>query len=306
MTLAFWAAAGLASAAALPVAGELQTPHFLFRYTAKAQGTAERLSGHVEVIRSELEAVLGHPWPGRTEIRVGVGRDEMNALSPEGRPPAWAAAIAFPERHLVVLDALNVWSPEGETTLRHELCHAALAELGGPWPRWFHEGLAMQLSSGPPDFSRYATLVRAVAQDRVFRFDDLSGTWPERPSDVEIAYAQSAAFVAFLVDRHGPAQFDALLEGVHRGEPFEMAFGKAFRSPLDVEERDWRTTLPSRYSWLPLITGQASIWLLASVACVLGYVRQRGRRAAWNAARALELEEEPLPEADAPPGGELH
>jgi hypothetical protein len=286
-------------AAAAGLVGGLQSPHFDIQYTARAKGTAERLPEHLEAIQAELEALLGHPWPGRTEVRVGVGRAELNALSPEGAPPPWAAAVAFPDRHLIVLDALNVLSPDGEVTLRHELVHEALAELGGPWPRWFHEGLAMELSAGPPDLARYTTLVRAVAQDRVFHFADLATAWPAQPSDVEIAYAQSASFVGFLTDRHGPARFNALLEGVHRGEPFEMAFGKAFHSSLDAEERDWRATLPSRYSWLPLITGQATIWVLAALATVLGYLRRRGRRAAWNAAQVLEPQvdlEPPFPE----------
>lgn len=277
--------------------GELSTEHFRVRYTVRAAGTAKELTHRVESIRSEFESVLGHPWPGSTEIRIGVGRDEFEALSPEGRPPTWAAALAFPEHHVVLLEARTLLGPDGDALLRHELCHAALAELGGPWPRWFHEGLAMRLAAETLPLAQYTTLYRAVSQDRLFHFEDLATAWPGQRTDVEIAYAQSASFVGFLADRHGPERFRELLEGVQRGEPFEMAFGKAFHSSLDVEERDWRSTLHTTYSWIPIVTGEAMLWLLVACVCIAAYARRRAGLARWRAQQeALESAEEPWTE----------
>jgi hypothetical protein len=291
--------------------GRLSTAHFDVRYTARAAGTAQELATRVEAVRSEFESLLGHPWPGVTEIRIGVGRDEMEALSPAGKPPTWAAALAFPERHLILLEARTLLGPDGGGILRHEMCHAALGELGTSWPRWFHEGLAMRLAGETLPLSQYTALFRAVSQDRLFHLEDLSHGWPDQRVDVEIAYAQSASFVGFLVDRHGPERFDALLEGVHRGEPFETAFGKAFHTALDVEEADWRLTLRGRYNWVPIVTGEAMLWLLITCICLAAYARRRAGLARWHAAQAeLEAVEtvpwvEPAPEA-APPGPTFH
>jgi hypothetical protein len=294
--------------------GETATEHFRVRYTARAEGTARELAERVETVRGELEALVGHPWPGTTEIRIGVGRDEMESLSPAGKPPTWAAALAFPDRHVVLLEARTLLGPDGLTLLRHEMCHAALGALGGPWPRWFHEGLAMRLAGETRGLSQYTTLYRSVSQDRLFRFEDLANGWPEQRIDVEIAYAQSASFVGFLVDRHGPARFDALLDGVHAGEPFERAFGKAFHSSLDAEEADWRLGLRGRYTWAPIITGEAMIWLFITCIFLAAYWKRRVGLARWHAAQAAleateeaawqEPEREPIPEV--PPDPTFH
>jgi hypothetical protein len=71
--------------------------------------------------------------------------------------------------------------------------------------------------------AQYAALFRGVPQDRLFPFQDLAHGWPVQPADLEIAYAQ-------------------------KGDRFETALGKAMHSSRDIEERDWRRTLPSRYS----------------------------------------------------------
>jgi hypothetical protein len=292
------ALSGASALAAGTVYGhEIRTEHFLIRPTVHAEATAGVLAQRIEAVRANFQTLLGHDWPGVTEVRVGVGREEMEALCPGGRPPGWAAALAFPEQHLVVLEAREWLSPAGDLTLRHELTHAALAELGGPWPRWFHEGLAMRLSGETLVVSQYAALFRGVTQDRLFHFEDLARGWPDQPADVEIAYAQSASFVGFLVDRHGPARLSELLAYVQKGDPFETAFGKAMHSSLDVEERDWRRSLPSRYSWWPILTGEATIWFLVAVGCVVAWARRKSGRAQWEAEQlALEaVEDEALP-----------
>lgn len=272
------------------VAGAIDTPRFRILYTARAEGAARALAETIEATRDQFRQVLGQDWPGVTQVRLGVGRDELDLLAiPGGRMPGWAVALAYPAHNVVLIDAHSLSQPDGQATLRHELSHVALGQLGAGWPRWFQEGLAITLT-GEQRYSvaNYTTLFRAVRQDRVFHFEDLADRWPDHPSDVELAYAQSAAFVAYLVERHGAREMGALIDGVRAQEPFETSFGKAFRTSLFLEETAWRAELPQRYSWVPIVTGGTTLWALAAGITVLAWLRRRRANAQLRAAQAAE------------------
>lgn len=273
------------------VRGEIRTARFSILYTQRAEGVARALGEKIERARDDFQRTLGRDWPGITEVRIGLGRGELEALAiPGGEPPPWAAALAYPEHDIVLFDGASLNKPEGLQMLRHELSHVALGRLGRDWPRWFQEGLAMHLSGERSSVSLYVALFRAVHQDRVYPFRDLTRRWPDRPEDVEIAYAQSEAFVAFLVGRHGPDGLGRLLDEVHAGAWFELAFARAFKTTVDLEEIAFRERLPGRYGWLPFTVTSSLVWLAAAALCVVGYFRVRK-------VKALHLEQMEAEEA---------
>jgi hypothetical protein len=140
--------------------------------------------------------------------------------------------------------------------------------------------------------TQYAALFRAVRQGRVLHFNDLEHGWPEQPWDVEIAYAQSAAFVAHLAARYGPQRMAELVDAVGRGASFEAAFARAFLVTLRLEEDAWREGLPARYGWLPLATTEELLWLLAAALCLAAFVlRQRQKTRHLAQLEAEEAEE---------------
>ncbi len=263
---------------ATPPTQVLKTARFRLVYTEKAKGAAAFLAKDIERLRDDVRSVLGRDWPGETEVRLGFGRDEYESLAlPGGMPPGWAVALAYPAQNVMLVEAHSLIQGDGQTTFRHELVHVALGQLGQGWPRWFQEGLAQDLT-GERRFkvSQFALLAQAVSTDRVFRFDDLSRGFPDKAEEVEVAYAQSAAFVRFLRDRHGPAAFGELVDHVAAGDNFEKALGKAFHSPLSAEEQAFRDELPRRYPWWTIIlSGGSIIWALSSVLLVWAHVRRR-------------------------------
>jgi Peptidase MA superfamily len=276
---------------------EMSTARFRIVYTARAKGSAEVLKRDIEWMRDDIAALLGRDWPGVTEIRMGFGREEYEALAlPEGKPPSWAIALAYPGRNIVLVEAHSLVNDDGPLTLRHELVHVALGQFGKVWPHWFQEGLAQELTGERKwRMEQVATLTRAVTQDRVFNFDDLAEHFPKYPDDVEIAYAQSAAFVDFLRDRHGSYAFQRLIDRVAQGDGFEKAFGVAFYVPLSMEEDAFKRDLPKRYPWWPLLfSGGTLVWIFGSVLVVMAYFR---RRRAVKELRAEQLRVETLHEA---------
>lgn len=276
---------------------EIATARFRIVHTERAKGAAQWLARDLEGVRDDVARLLGSDWPGVTEIRVGFGREEYEALAlPGGHPPSWAIALAYPGKNIVLAEAHSLVNGEGPLTLRHELVHVALGQFGEDWPHWFQEGLAQELTGERKwRLEQVATLTRAVTQDRVFWFDDLTAHFPKHPDDVEIAYAQSVAFVEFLRTRHGGVAFRRLIERVQNGDPFEKAFGVAFGLPLSMEEEAFRKDLPNRYPWWPLLlSGGTLVWIFSSVLVVLAWAR---RRQAVKALRAEQLRVETLHEA---------
>ncbi len=287
---------GVLTAGALETS-ELHTPRFRIVYTARAKGSAEVLQRDIEAVRDDIAVLLGRDWPGVTEIRLGFGREEYEGLAlPEGHPPSWAVALAYPGRNIVLVEAHSLVTAEGPLTLRHELVHVALGQFGKVWPHWFQEGLAQELTGERKwRLEHVATLTRAVTQNRVFAFDDLTEKFPAYPDDVEIAYAQSVAFVEFLRDRNGSLAFQRLIDRVAQGDGFEKAFGVAFHLPLSMEEEAFKKDLPRRYPWWPLLlSGGTVVWVGTSALVVLAFIR---RRRAVKVLRAEQLRVETLHEA---------
>lgn len=271
---------------------ELKTKRFRIVYTPRGKGSAQVLAREIEPIRDDIAALLGRDWPGVTEVRVGFGREEYEAMAlPGGVPPSWAIALAYPGKNIILVEAHSMTTLDGPLTLRHELVHVALGQFGTVWPHWFQEGLAMELTGERKwQLEQVATLTRAVSQDKVYDFDDLTAHFPHHADGVEIAYAQSAAFVEFLRARHGSGAFQRLIDRVSQGDGFEKAFGVAFWVPLSMEEEAFTKELPRRYPWWPLLlSGGTLLWAVMSVLLVMGWARRR-REVKLLRARQLRIE----------------
>jgi hypothetical protein len=291
-----WSVAGFAHARpeAPPALQTISTPRFRIQHTERAKSSARVLAGELEEVRSDFARVLGRDWPGTTDIRLGYDRAEMEALAlGGGKVPGWAVALAYPAQNTILLDAHVLAAESGITTLRHEMSHVALGQLGKDWPRWFQEGLAMYLTGDRFSLSQYNALFRGVTQGRISRFEDLREEWPSISGDVEIAYAQSASFISFLRDRHGPGGFALLLDAMQEGLPFETAFARSFRASLDREEADWKSDLPKRYSWWPIITGGSTLWVIITLLFVAAYLRRREQLQA----SLMRMDEETFPDS---------
>lgn len=268
------------SAAPAPVAGEVTTQDVTIQYTERSRGAAQPLLEQVQAARGRFEGVLGRRWPRPITVRLGAGRAEMEALAEPGRRvPPLARAVAYPDLDTMLLDAVDLSSPDGPATVQHELAHLALGQLGD-FPRWFHEGMAVLLSGEGFDVTYYSVMYRAARNpDRIPEFEDLADGWPDKPWDIQLAYAQSASFAAFLTERYGPETFGDLFQRVRAGESFEIAFAKAFHATISSEERIWKRTLQQRYGTIPLATLISLAWSGTALLCVLAFLRRRAQKA---------------------------
>ena len=114
--------------------------------------------------------------------------------------------------------------------LRHELSHAFTRSAGGRGvPGWLNEGLA-QLFEGPSAEdvarARQRLAIHTGSGGELFALDSLRGSlasWSDR-SEIELAYAQSLAFVEHIERTYGRSQLLALITGVEAGAELAEVF----------------------------------------------------------------------------------
>jgi hypothetical protein len=240
-------------------------------------------SSHARAWR-RVVSELGIAVPGDLDIRVAVTPEQMRSLvSPYTPLPGYADGIAFPESGLILLtltEPETFLRPDMQAVMTHELSHVALfrAVRGTPVPRWFSEGVAVQQAQ-ESSFNRTRTLWDGTLRGGLLSLDALSNAFPVRHSDIDLAYAESADFVGFMMSGGDErARFRNLLRELAHGRAFPESIQTAYHVPLGYMEREWRATLTQRFGrWPVLFMGLTSIWVLGAVLLVVGYARARAR-----------------------------
>ncbi|MDB4995015.1 MAG: hypothetical protein JWM74_2447 [Myxococcaceae bacterium] len=253
------------------------------RYVRAAEERMAPVFRDADAMKEKIANDLGQPVLDHVELRVARTASEMATLAPEDLPPpAYASGVAYPPLHLMLLtlespDA-GQDAPDIEEVFRHELVHVALedAVLGQHVPRWFNEGLAVH-ESGESRFARTKTLWDATLAKTILPLSDLDQGFPRDRYEVNIAYAESADFVRFLLRDADRARFTSLIERVRQGTSFDRALTDAYGTDVRKLEYQWREELGKRYTMLPIITGGSLIWVFLFFAMIYGYIKRRRR-----------------------------
>jgi hypothetical protein len=230
---------------------------------------------------SKVVSDLGVAVDAELVIRIGRNPREMRALAPiDHPPPDYATGVAYPQWGVVLLtmSAPETWEPPDlEVVLVHELSHVALyrAVRGNELPRWFTEGVAIHQSEVRL-LPRMETLLRAAAERSMLRLSELSDRFPQRPHEVNTAYAQSADVVGFLRrSENDERRFHRLIQSLRAGETFDTALAEAYGWTRIGLEREWRESLRNRYRILPALLTGSTIWVAAAILVVVAYRRRR-------------------------------
>jgi hypothetical protein len=250
---------------------------------------AEGLVREAEEFRRSLSSEFGQGVLGNVLVRVARTPEQMAELAPEDAPPPeYAAGVAYPTVHLALLalKAPGTWeAPDMVELLRHELAHLALydAVAGHHVPRWFDEGLAIH-ESGELPWARRVALADASLGNHLLPFGELDRGFPADHYDVNVAYAESADFVSFLLRDSDRARFGSLVERVRAGAAFDRAIEDAYGTDMRKLEYEWRTELSRRFGIVPALTGGGLLWVLIVGLAGTAWVKRR-RRAKEKLAR---------------------
>lgn len=283
-----------------PVPKDYETAHrgwLTISYPPAAAPRVEPILREADYVKASLADSFGQPVLHQVEVRVAPSFEEMGQLAPVGAPPpAYASGVAYTQLHLVLLTLMPPRGAEAvdiAEVFRHEMSHVALEDaLGGrSVPLWFNEGVAIH-ESGELASQRMKTLWSATLSGTLLPLADLDRRFPQEPAQVNIAYAESADFVRFLLRDTDRARFQAMVGRVRAGQPFERAAADAYGSDLRKLEYQWRGELERRFSMIPMLTGGALLWVLVIGGLGYAYVRRRRRArdvlARWEREEALE------------------
>lgn len=270
-----------------------------FVYHPSIRERVQPLIADAAATRTALTEWLGAPV--LAEVRVVVARTpgEMAALAPPNAPyPDYAAGVAYPEIGLVLLTIKPV-HPNSQQDLaevfRHELAHVALEDAvgGRPVPRWFNEGFAV-LASGETSFPRMRSLAAATISDNLLSLSQLERTFPMQEWEAEIAYAQAADVVRFLIRREEKHRFRGLISRLHDGESMDAALLNSYGAETATLETEWRNDVARRYTFYPVLFSGSIIWAGTLGLFAFGWHKKRRKAAAtlarWEREEAAEDE----------------
>jgi hypothetical protein len=262
----------------------------VFELPLSVRDRADTLAHEADDSRARLAADLGQPVLDHVLVRIARTPDQMAELSPRGAPPPpYAAGVAHPSLHLALLalQAPQTWeAPDLSELLRHELAHLALTDAvdGHHVPRWFDEGFAIH-ESGEQPFARLWALWDATLSKRLLPLPELDRGFPMDRYEVNVAYAESADFVRYLMRDPDRARYGSLVERVRAGVPFDRALEDAYGTDIRKLEYEWREERGHRFGLWPVLTGSGLVWMvivgLAGAAWVKRRRRAKAKLAQW-------------------------
>ena len=167
--------------------------------------------------------------------------------------------------------------------MRHEVAHVLIsrAAAGHSVPRWFNEGLAMAAERGWRFEDQTRVLYELVLGPRR-SLADINGMFGDDQRSQERAYALAAAFMRYVMQRHGDAAPASVLSLVRRGLPFDSAFADALGVKLLDAETDFWCRQRIWTTWVPIVTSSAAVWLLVTLIAMLAIRRRRQKDAEFR------------------------
>lgn len=200
--------------------------HFILSYEdGRPAELADRILDVLEAAYVEFGADLNY-YPA---VKVTVLLYERADFKSVTGSPDWAGAQYDGKIRVPYVPGMHM-TPAFEALLYHEYAHVAVHFLANrKAPVWLNEGLAEL--AGRRRLDRPSEhLQAALREDRLISWDSLAQSFAGLPAGkVPLAYEQSHALVAHLVDRYGWHTLRELMERLAAGEGLQAAVGYAWR-----------------------------------------------------------------------------
>ncbi len=255
---------------------------FVFYFRKDAESRAADIMEMAEAAHKRIVTHVGVNPPGWIQVYLTSSVDEYRRLQPQGnKAPEWAVGLAYGNLGVIYLrqagksgQAVNV-----EETFVHELSHIIVrrATKENEIPRWFSEGMAMY-HARQFNFEHIKTIGYAILTRSLIPLRELESRFPGVSSDIELAYAESFEFVNFLENEFGGRKFHAFVRRLASGGEFYSSLEEIFGLNAEELEKRWKSDIKMTYAWLPAITSGGTLWGVASVFLVLGWLRKRRER----------------------------
>lgn len=210
--------------------------------------------------------------------------------------PPWVAAVTlFPEKKMIIKSPRLTQSSlkEYRITLIHELVHLIHGTILplSLTPRWFNEGLATYFSGGF-DYHRRLLLSRALLKKQLLDIMRGENWWDYSSPLADLAYAESAAAIEFLITVYGRECLTQILQQIQNGLSYEKCISDIIQDDYTNFPDLLATYLRSRYARLWLGDVYYIFWLVLSLMVVIIYWRlrrrMRAKMAEWQAEESTD------------------
>lgn len=236
------------------------SPHFIITLDEKQDGF---LIGYIiDALENTCRLMAEHyGFTPREKVRVEIFPDARAfyfASSLSARDiEIGAVGLAKFNKLMLLSPAALIHGYRWLDAISHEYMHYLVVKMtANKAPIWFHEGLAKyeetRWRNGPSYLSSFSQtlLARALADGKLIRFEKMEPSLIrlETPEEVQLAYAQTASAIEFIITQTGMGGLKRIMDQMalqnDRGakEPIKNVLGLAF----EEFEENWRRYLASQ------------------------------------------------------------
>jgi len=268
----------------------MKTPHFTVHYDPADHFLAESTASASQEELTRISKDLGYAIEPNRPIPLMVYRSHYAFIHEGGLADRFTVGTARTGDERISVDASGAFVTMKQV-MAHEITHAVIFRILGPQtralPLWVNEGLAKYESEIYTEVDD-TIVADAAAHGTLIGLPDLTTEFPSDRSD--LAYAESASAMRYLVKRHGADAPKVMLGELAATGSFDKAIAKATRENERAFVADWTNSLARRFRLLRAwqIAGAFGGAIMAALAVVAFIIR---RRRMAQAAREWEWEQ---------------
>jgi len=242
----------------------LETAHFIIRYQGPARPDplhpdaappdqpsdrvlAELAAVWCEKIYPDVTGDFQYQPPVKTTIELypshaefGVRITGMSQIGTVGASTGNVIAIDAPRTGRDLMGNFD-WA----RVIRHEFTHTVTLGLThNRIPHWLTEGAAVHEEQAPRDWEACQLLDSNFRSGTLFKLNELTFGFirPKKPTDRQLAYAESEWVYGYLIDTYGQDKMIAFLhafrDGMSEPDAYKAAFGKGMET-INAEFLTW-------------------------------------------------------------------
>ena len=240
--MSFFAALLALSGAPLAFAQSSSLPPFESHAPPGLQGMADKMESEITAILQEARDWTGLPVDPRPfRLEWVSGRKELEGALGY-KAPSWFAAVAeLKKRRLVIATEVAGSQEQLRITLRHELMHLAMMDLGATafrgTPSWFHEGCAEVFAGDIYLKGSSDSIFWMAAAETLPTLSEYRAGFPQSPVLASTGYALGHAFVERYLRLYGQPALREVLALLRAGEELDSALVQTTGLSIVTEEK---------------------------------------------------------------------
>lgn len=236
-----------------------ESEHFIFRFEKGADEILIHFAEEVlERSYQTLGKLLNHYPREKVLVEIYPDREPLSRVSPLTRQDiitSGTVALCKYNRIMIISPASLVRGYPWMDTLSHEYTHFLLTQKSrNNLPLWMHEGIAKYSEGKWREAKDFLSPLMETVLSAGLENDYLIALSAMMPSlaklksqeDVQLAYAEVATMIDFMVEEKGDAILPGLLEDLASGQEFEAALEFRMGVGLPEFQENWKNFMKQK------------------------------------------------------------